>query len=58
MIGSVQALTSSGQIVVASASGSQIRPYAAGAGHLILVVGSQKLVPDLQTALQGMGWAG
>jgi hypothetical protein len=52
MVGSVQAVTSSGQLVVASASGSQIGPYASGAGQLILVVGSQKLVPDLDAALQ------
>jgi len=35
-----------------SASGSQIGPYAATAEHLILVVGSQKLVPDLDAALR------
>jgi YkgG family uncharacterized protein len=52
MLGSVQAVTDSGQLVVASASGSQIGPYASGAGKLILVVGSQKIVPDLETALR------
>ncbi len=52
MLGSVQALTEAGQLVVASASGSQIGPYASGAGTLILVVGSQKIVPDLDTALR------
>ena len=52
MIGSVQAVTEHGQLVVASASGSQIGPYAAGAGQLILIIGGQKLVPDMQTALQ------
>ena len=52
MLGSVQALTEAGQLVVASASGSQIGPYASGAGALILVVGSQKIVPDLDTALR------
>jgi hypothetical protein len=52
MLGSVQALTEAGQLVVASASGSQIGPYAAGAETLILVVGSQKIVPDLDTALR------
>ena len=50
MIGSAQAVTESGQLVVASASGYQIGPYAAGADQLILVVGSQKLVPDLEAA--------
>ena len=52
MLGSVQALTEAGQLVVASASGSQIGPYASGAGTLILVVGSQKIVPDLDTAIR------
>jgi LUD domain len=52
MLGSVQALTEAGQLVVASASGSQIGPYASGAQTLILVVGSQKIVPDLDTALR------
>ena len=52
MLGSVQALTEAGQLVVASASGSQIGPYAAGAAHLILVVGSQKIVPSLDAALR------
>ena len=52
MVGSVQALTEAGQLVAASASGSQLGPYASGAGRLILVVGSQKIVPDLETALR------
>jgi len=52
MLGSVQAVTESGQLVVASASGSQIGPYASGAGKLILVIGSQKIVPDVDTALR------
>jgi hypothetical protein len=52
MLGSVQAVTRAGQLVVASASGSQMGPYSAGSGKLILVVGSQKIVPDLDTALR------
>ena len=52
MLGSVQALTEAGQLLVASASGSQIGPYASGAETLILVVGSQKIVPDLDTAMR------
>lgn len=51
MLGSVQAVTEAGQLVTASASGSQLGPYASGAGQLILVIGSQKLVPDLEAAL-------
>jgi hypothetical protein len=52
MLGSLQAVTQAGQLVVTSASGSQIGPYASGAGKLILVVGSQKIVPDLETAFR------
>ena len=52
MLGSVQAVTEAGQLVVTSASGSQIGPYASGAGKLILVIGSQKIVPDLETAVR------
>ena len=52
MLGSVQAVTEAGQLVVASASGSQIGPYASGAGKLVLVIGSQKIVPDLDTAFR------
>jgi hypothetical protein len=35
-----------------SATGSQIGPYANTAGKLILVVGSQKIVPDLDAAFR------
>ena len=52
MLGSVAAVTEDGTLVAASATGSQLGPYAAGAGRLILVVGSQKLVPDVDAALR------
>jgi hypothetical protein len=52
MLGSVAALTEDGALVAASATGSQLGPFASGAGRLILVVGSQKLVPDLDAALR------
>ena len=51
MVGSAQALTEEGILVVVSYSGSQIGPYAASAGHVIFVVGSQKIVPDLDAAM-------
>jgi L-lactate utilization protein LutC len=51
MLGSVQAVTESGDLVIASASASQLGPYASGAGRLILVIGSQKIVRDLDQAL-------
>lgn len=52
MLGSVQAVTEAGQLVAASGSGSQIGPYASGAAQLILVIGAQKVVPDLDAALR------
>ena len=41
-----------GSLFAASASGSQLGPYASGAGRVILVVGTQKIVPDLDAALR------
>jgi hypothetical protein len=52
MLGSVAAITEDGVLVAASATGSQLGAYASGAGKLILVVGSQKVVPDLEGALR------
>lgn len=52
MLGSVGAITVDGTLVAASATGSQLGAYASGAGRLILVVGSQKIVPDLDAALR------
>jgi L-lactate utilization protein LutC len=52
MLGSVHAVTESGRLVITSASGSQIGPIASGAGKLVLVIGSQKIVPDLDSAFR------
>jgi LUD domain len=52
IVGSVQAVTETGSLVVASASGSQLPGYAGGAAHAIWIVGSQKVVPDLPAALR------
>jgi hypothetical protein len=45
--GSVHAVTEEGQVLIASNTGSQLGPYASGAGHVIWVVGAQKIVKDL-----------
>jgi len=45
--GSVHAVTEAGQVLIASNTGSQLGPYASGAGKIIWVVGAQKLVKDL-----------
>jgi hypothetical protein len=45
--GSVHAVTEDGHVLIASKTGSQLGPYASGAGKVIWVVGAQKLVKDL-----------
>ena len=50
IIGSVHAITDDGVILVGSGTGSQLGAYAYAAGTVILVVGHQKLVRDLQDA--------
>ena len=52
MLGSVHAVTETGSLLVASNSGSQLGPYASGAGRVILVVGTQKIVSDLDDGLR------
>ncbi len=52
VVGSVHALTEEGSLLIASASGSQLGPIASGAGHVVLVVGAQKIVPDLDAGLR------
>ena len=52
IVGSVAAVTETGSLVIASASGSQLPGYAGGAGHAIWIVGAQKVVPDLTAALR------
>jgi hypothetical protein len=52
VVGSVHAVTEEGSLLVASASGSQLAPIASGAGHVIFVIGAQKIVPDFNTALR------
>ncbi len=51
-VGSVQAVTETGSLVIASASGSQLPGYAGGAARAIWIVGAQKVVPDLPAALR------
>jgi LUD domain len=52
VVGSVHAVAEDGSLLIASASGSQLGPLASGAGHVILVIGGQNIVPDLTTALR------
>ncbi len=47
-VGSVHAITEKGEVMLASATGSQLGSAAAGAGMVIWVVGTQKLVSNLE----------
>ncbi len=51
-VNSAHAVTADGTIVIASNTGSQLAPLAFGAGEVIFAIGSQKLVPDLETAMR------
>lgn len=51
-VGSAHAVTEDGQVLVASASGSQLPAYSYGSGKVIWVVGSQKIVKNLDEGLK------
>src|SRR5262245_57589424 len=50
--GSVHAVTEDGQVLIVSNGGSQLGPYAFGAGKVIWVVGAQKLVKNLDEGMR------
>lgn len=52
VVGSAHAVTEGGSLLIASASGSQLGPIVSGAEHVILVIGGQKIVPDLDTGIR------
>lgn len=49
-VGSVHAVTQSGSLLIASLTGSQLPAYAYGAGTVVFVVSSKKIVPTLDDA--------
>jgi L-lactate utilization protein LutC len=51
-LGSAHALTEAGEIVVASNSGSQLPHIAFTSPNVVLVIGGQKIVPDLMSAFR------
>lgn len=51
-LGSVHAVTETGEIVVASATGSQIPSYSFTSENVIWVLGTQKIVPNLELGLK------
>ena len=52
VVGSVHAVTEEGSLLIASASGSQLGPIASGAGHVIVVIGGQKVVRDITAGMR------
>jgi hypothetical protein len=51
-LGSVNALAQTGELVNASATGSQLPAYAYSSDHVIWVAGAQKIVPTLEDAIR------
>ncbi|HSX33555.1 MAG TPA: LUD domain-containing protein [Candidatus Saccharimonadales bacterium] len=51
VVGSVHAITEDGTVLIASATGSQLSPDVYGAGHVIWIVGAQKIVGDWEAAM-------
>jgi L-lactate utilization protein LutC len=52
ILGSAHAVTDAGEIMVGSGSGSQLGAYAYAGGNVILVIGHQKLVRDIDEGLK------
>lgn len=52
VIGSVHAVTEQGHVLIASGTGSQLASYVYGAQSVIWIVGTQKLVHDLDQGLR------
>ncbi len=52
IVGSAHAITDDGEIIVGSGSGSQLGAYAYAGGNVILVIGHQKLVSDVDEGLR------
>lgn len=51
-IGSVHAVTEDGKVLIASNTGSQLAAYVYGAGHVIWIVGTQKIVKDVDEGMK------
>lgn len=51
-IGSIHAVAETGEILIASASGSQLPSYAFSSNNIIWVVGTQKIASNLENAFK------
>lgn len=52
VVGSVHAITEDGKVIIASNTGSQLPAYVYTSNHVIWVVGSQKIVKDLDEGVK------
>lgn len=52
VVGSIHALTEAGEAMIASATGSQLPAYAYGSAHVIWVVGTQKIVKNIDEGMR------
>ena len=52
IVGSVNAITKQGEVLIASNTGSQLAAYASGAGKIIWVIGAQKIVDNFESGLK------
>jgi hypothetical protein len=52
VVGSVQAVTQDGKLLMASATGSQLPAYVYGSNKVILVVSTQKIVENIDQAMK------
>jgi L-lactate utilization protein LutC len=51
-LGSVHAVSQTGELVIASLTGSQLGPYAFTSSHVIWIVGTQKITPTLEDGIR------
>lgn len=51
-IGSVHGVTEKGEVLIASNTGSQLPAYSYGAGHVIWIVGTQKIVKNIDDGIK------
>ncbi len=51
-VGSVHAISQTGEIVIASATGSQLAPYAFSSSNVVWVAGIQKITQSLEAAIR------
>ncbi len=52
VVGSAHAVTEGGSLLIASLTGSQLGPIVSGAGHVVLVIGGQKVVSDIDGGMR------